>query len=346
VLGLYDFFSACPQFNLLDSSGRYCNLPAIETCDACLARLDGLPAGAQSRRRELLSQVCAAVDKIHFLSASQRSIIQRVLPIPEDKVFVQGLGIRPDLAPRSAPPPPPPLRIAALGNHARNKGADALISIIQRLASQRVQFRIAGAVAKEYQARLEALPRNSVELLGPYEPEQVGAILRGCHVALFASPWPETFLLTLSEALHSGVVPVGPDLGAYGERVRDGENGLVVRGDVESYVRGLLSLLDNPPLLERLRAGAAATRVFTLDEDAAGFAQLYDRLAAEYGLPGESFPAALESEEFAPVAAAPAGHSPAVKSTLEKAVWTYKTQGAHAVLRRAWQRTSAWFRSF
>ena len=48
VLGLYDFFVACPQFNLLDSSGRFCNLPAIETCDQCLARMDGLPAGAKA----------------------------------------------------------------------------------------------------------------------------------------------------------------------------------------------------------------------------------------------------------------------------------------------------------
>ena len=33
VLGLYDFFLACPQYNLLDHSGRFCNLPAIGTCD-------------------------------------------------------------------------------------------------------------------------------------------------------------------------------------------------------------------------------------------------------------------------------------------------------------------------
>ena len=349
VLGLYDFFIACPQFNLLDSKGRFCNLPAIETCDRCLAQMDGLPAGAQSRRRELLSQVCSAVDKIHFLSDSQRGLIEQVLPIPADKVFVQGLGIRPELSPRSAPwPAPPPLRIAVLGNHAQNKGADTLVSIVRQLASESLQFRIAGAVENDYKARLEALPGSSVELLGPYEPEQVGTILRGCHVALFASPWPETFLLTLSEAMHAGAVPVGPDLGAYGERVRDGENGLVVRGDVGSYVRALLTLLDNPALLERLRAGAEATRVLTLDEDAAGFERLYDGIAAEYGLPGRSFPVSLASETFAPIVAVPAaaaGCNPAAKSTLEKVTWIYKTQGAHAVFRRAWQRTSAWIRS-
>ena len=340
VLGLYDFFIACPQFNLLDNSGRFCNLPAIETCDQCLAQLDGLPAGAQGRRRELLSQVCATVDKIHFLCHSQRSLIERVLPIPADKVLVQGLGIRPVLAPQSPPPPaPPPLRIAVLGNHARNKGAETLIAIVERLASERIQFRIAGAIEEPYRSRLEALSGNSVELLGSYEPEQVGAILRGCHAAMFASPWPETFMLTLSEAMQAGAVPVGPNLGAFGERVRDGENGLVVRGDVGSYVRALLSLLDNPPLLEKLRAGVRATRVPTLDEDAAGFEQLYDGLAAEYGLPGASFPVSLASEE---AVATPANRNPAARSTLDKALWIYKTQGAHAMLRRAWQRTSAW----
>jgi len=342
VLGLYDFFIACPQFNLLDSSGRFCNLPAIETCDQCLAQLDGLPAGAQGRRRELLSQVCSAVDRIHFLSHSQRSLIERVLPIPENKVFVQGLGIRPQSSPPSPLTAPPPLQIAVLGNHARNKGADALVPIIQRLAAENMRFRIAGAVAEPYKAQLQAMPRTSVELLGPYEPEQVGKVLQGCHVALFASPWPETFMLTLSEAMHAGAVPVGPDLGAFGERVRDGENGLVVDGDVGSYVLALLTLLDNPPLLERLRAGVRATRVLTLDEDAAGFEQLYDALAAEYGLPEPTFPVALAAEE---TAAMPADDNPAAKSTLEKMMWIYQTQGAHALFRRAWQRTSAWIHS-
>ena len=232
-----------------------------------------------------------------------------------------------------------------LGNHARNKGADTLIAIVRQLACESIRFRIAGAVDKDYKARLQALPRNAVELLGPYEPEQVGAILRGCHVALFASPWPETFMLTLSEALHAGAVPVGPNLGAYGERVRDGENGLVVRGDVGSYLPRADDPAGQSVAVERLRAGVRATRVLTLDEDAAGFERLYDGLAAEYGLPGASFPVALESAEFAPIVTASTGRNPAAKSTWDKVLWTYKTQGAHAVLRRTWQRASAWLRS-
>ncbi len=340
VLGLYDFFLACPQYNLLDHSGRFCNLPAIGTCDHCLARMDGLPTGAQGRRRELLSHVCCAVDRIHLLSHSQRALIERVLPISQEKAFVQGLGI----CPQSSPPPPamPPLRIAVLANHARNKGADTLLGIVEQLASSSFHFRVAGAIEKEYRDRFQRLPRNAVELLGPYEPEQLGGILGGCHVALFASPWPETFMLTLSEALQAGLVPVGPDLGAYGERVRDGENGLVVRGDVGSYVRALRALLDNPSLLARLQAGVRACRVPTLAEDAAGFERLYDGLAAEYNLPGASFPVALQGEETAAIAAE---QNPAAKSALQKAVRIYKTQGARVLFRRAWQRTSAWIRS-
>jgi glycosyltransferase involved in cell wall biosynthesis len=342
VLGLYDFFLACPQYNLLDYSGRFCNLPAIETCDHCLARMDELPAGAQGRRRELLSHVCCAVDRIHFLSHSQRALIERVLPISQEKAFVQGLGICPHVSPPPPPPPMPPLRIAVLANHARNKGADTLLGIVEQLASPAVHFRIAGAIEKEYRDRFQRLSRNSVELLGPYEPEQVGGILRGCHVALFASPWPETFMLALSEALQAGLVPVGPDLGAYGERVRDGENGLVVSGNVAAYVRTLRSLLDDPALLGRLQAGVRASRVPTLAEDAAGFERLYDGLAAEYNLPGASFPVAMEGDG---TAATVAEQNPAAKSALQKAMRIYKTQGARVLFRRAWQRTSAWIRS-
>ena len=58
-MGLHDYFIVCPQFNLLDSSGRFCSLPAVGTCDQCLAQLDGLSAGVQAQRRDLLSRVCA-----------------------------------------------------------------------------------------------------------------------------------------------------------------------------------------------------------------------------------------------------------------------------------------------
>ena len=115
VLGLYDYFIACPQFNLLDTSGQFCNLPGAEACDRCLGRMDGLPAGAQARRRELLSRVCATADRIHFLCHSQRAAIERVLPIPEDRAFVQGLGIRAAGGPQPAPPRRRPCRSPCWG---------------------------------------------------------------------------------------------------------------------------------------------------------------------------------------------------------------------------------------
>ncbi len=273
-----------------------------------------------------------------------------MLPIPADKAFVQGVGIRAGDAPRWASLPSPPLRIAAIGNHGHNKGADTVIALIRRLASEQVQFRVAGTIDEGYRPQLEALSGDSVRLLGPYEPEHVGHILHDCHVALFASPWPETFMITLSEALHAGAVPVGPNLGAFAERVRDGENGLVVAGDVGSYVGAVLSLLDNPSRLEKLRAGALATPVPTIEEEAAAFAEVYDGLAAKYGLPGASFPVALPPAGFVPIVGAGQGVAPrrpysAAKSTLAKVVRVYRSHGAHAVLRRAWQRTSGWIRS-
>lgn len=349
VLGLYDFFPACPQFNLMDCRGKFCDLPVAETCDECLQLMAGLPEGTQSARRQLMCGLFQAADKVHFLSHSQRELLQRVVPIADEKAFVQGIGIPPAVR-GEAPPPPPPLRVAIIGNVARNKGADTVISLVRRLASDQIHFDIAGDVLENYRRPLERLRGPGVTLHGPYEPERIGSILQGCHVALFASPWPETYCITLSEAFRAGAVPVAPALGAFAERIRDGENGLLVSGDVGSYMRALLSLRDDPALLLRLRNGVAAGDFLTLAEDLGGIASVYEELAAQYHLPGPRRTVALDRDSLSPISVAAVGPLPSLPlhgtiSAYRQALYVYRTQGARAVVRKVWDKAAAWRRS-
>jgi glycosyltransferase involved in cell wall biosynthesis len=349
MLGLYDFFFPCPQLNLLDVWGKYCDLPAPETCDECLARIASLPHGTQLRRRELMCRLFRSVDKIHFLSPSQRQLTERVLAVPAEKALVQGIGI-PGASRRDLPPPPPPLRVAVIGNVAPQKGADTLISVMQRLRPEQVQFEIAGDIQAQYRQPVEQLRRAGVTVRGAYEPEQIGEILQGKHVALFASNWPETYVIALSEALRAGLVPIVPAIGAFADRIRDRENGLVVRGDAGSYIRAILGLLDNPALLSQLRRGVLASRFLTVEEDIEGLAAVYRELAAQYGFPGKAPAAALDRDSLAPIsvtafgAPLPEPISP-LAATWKNAVRLYRTRGARAVARRVCAKASTWLRS-
>ena len=91
LMDLHDYTLLCPRCDLLDDQRKFCDLPATETCDECLWKTAKLPRGSQSLRRRLTAAACHAVDQIHFVSESQRSLVERVLPIRKEKIRVQGI---------------------------------------------------------------------------------------------------------------------------------------------------------------------------------------------------------------------------------------------------------------
>jgi hypothetical protein len=118
---------------------------------------------------------------------------------------------------------------------------------------------------------------------------------------------------------------------------------------VGSYMRALLSLLDDPALLLRLRNGATAGDFLTLAEDLGGIASLYGELAAEYHLPSHKRTGALDQDSFLPISMAAAGLPTApmqrTVSAYRKALHVYRTQGTRAMMRKAWAKAAAWRRS-
>jgi glycosyltransferase involved in cell wall biosynthesis len=297
----------------------------------------------------MMCKVLDAVDRIRFVSQSERSLVERVLPVPKGKAIVRGVGIPHSVAP-GEPDPPPPLRVIVIGNVARNKGADVLLGLAGRLASEPIELEFAGAIQPEYVEPLRQLSQAGVTVRGSYEPEDVGQILKGHHVALFASSWPETFVITLSEAFRAGVVPVVPNIGAFAERVRDGENGLVVRGDSASYLCALLSLLNDPELLERLRSGALATRPPTLEDSLSLMRNTYRALAAEYDVAASVKPTPWEADSslaipISDIRAGPEEPPCTTPAVLQRVLRVYRLAGVRGVARRVWTKIRSGRRS-
>lgn len=237
---LHDYLGICPRITFLDGHGRYCEEKQldIDACDRCIG-LYGLPenmgnvfseyGGDVESWRTHYRTALTNARKVFAPSQSAAEPYKRHFGLPN-------IEVKPHPSPTVNPPKPSPspllaspddlIRVAILGAIGESKGFDLLRACIEdaELRDLPLQFHIIG-----YTRNDAALSRHpNVRISGQYQPGQVADIIRqsGASIALFLSPWPETWSYTLSEALQNGLYPITLDIGAIAERVSQLNYGL------------------------------------------------------------------------------------------------------------------------
>lgn len=132
-----------------------------------------------------------------------------------------------------------------------------------------------------YRTVLEPLLASpGVHLHGPQPHDRVAAVLKSLDALVVPSVWPETSPLVIREAFLAGRPVVASNIGGIPELIDHERNGLLFEpGDVEGLAHALQRLAGEPGLLDRLKAGAAATPVRSIEDDAAASRRLYESLA-------------------------------------------------------------------
>jgi glycosyltransferase involved in cell wall biosynthesis len=175
-----------------------------------------------------------------------------------------------------------PLRVAFLGTLTKHKGVHVLLRAFEGLPAGRARLRIHGwTVDRRYREWLRTLSaRPDVEWRGEVERDDLPAVFAETDVLVVPSTWVENCPIVIQEAYLAGVPVVASNVGALPEFVRDGESGLLFEVEnPDSLRRTLLRILDDPGLLERLRAGIPAVR--PMDDEARYFEEAYARLVGE-----------------------------------------------------------------
>lgn len=134
-----------------------------------------------------------------------------------------------------------------------------------------------------YRHTLEPLlARPGVHHVGPVPHARVAEALAGMDVLVVPSIWIENAPFVIREAFVAGVPVVAARLGGMAEMVTHDRSGLLFEpGDAADLRRTLQRLLDEPGLLDRLRAGIPA--VMSIEQDAAELRELYRGLAPPDG---------------------------------------------------------------
>jgi len=249
-------------------------------------------AADQERRRIAhMREVCAEVT--HFLAPSRYM---------RDR-FVE-FGIAPEritVSPNGVPSPTPldgaasptyvvsgfsrtvsehRLRLGFLGSLMVSKAPHVLLEALARLPQGAWSVDLFGAYSAyhgddSYRQQLEPLLRgDGVRVHGAIAHERVAEALASIDVLVVPSIWPENAPLVIQEAFLAGIPVVASCIGGIPEMVSDGKNGLLFRaGDVEDLSRTLARLLDEPDLIDTIRAGIPGVR--SINEDVTFARTLY-----------------------------------------------------------------------
>jgi GT2 family glycosyltransferase/glycosyltransferase involved in cell wall biosynthesis/tetratricopeptide (TPR) repeat protein len=237
---LHDYQYICPRVSLSQPNGKYCGEPAPEVCDLCILKHGTYENGSLQKRFDRFGSVEVWRDYYGQKLQQARRII-----VPSNDVRQRILKYFPHL-PILVKPHPETLRqvtftsrnkvnlkenyrVALIGGISVIKGYDLLYNCALYALNfgYPLEFVIFGYTKDD--PILEELA--NVKIIGSFDNfEGLEAALLGypCDISAFLSIWPETYSYTLSEALSLGLLPLGLNIGAVGERISKTTHGVVV----------------------------------------------------------------------------------------------------------------------
>jgi glycosyltransferase involved in cell wall biosynthesis len=258
------------------------------------ARLRQLIGAQRARAAHLFSSV---YDRVVFASDQFRTYFERTLPLDPCRTCVvpmgvevvsaetdgrRGVGNRLAKTRQHNTAAPAALTFLVAGNTNPFKGTGAIVSAFtHRALGGRHDWRLllAGGGNRQLYGHLLDDPR--VHDHGPYDLHQLLELVALADIGVSASIF-ETFHRVTREYLAGGLPVVGSMAFGISDVVVDGWNGLLFDHCDEGGLREtLVRILDDRALLDRLRVGAAATKVRSVDEEVSKLALLYDEVILE-----------------------------------------------------------------
>jgi glycosyltransferase involved in cell wall biosynthesis len=314
ILNLCDYWLLCPTTHFLDCRGLICHKWSDADCANCLPsafldifysnfkmfswiRQTGILEfcsrlyekrikGVVSRRKELLAALIRKSDIVISISQTivntfvERSFIADK-DIENQKVSVITPGIDVGGLEGCTRNRSDKIRFGFVGSFCQRKGLHVLVDAFKILNSDKAELLIYGRPVpyeKKYFDGIYESSRNnpSVKFMGSFVNRQEPYL--NIDVLVVPSVTYEGFGLVVQEAFAAKIPVVASDIGALNESVRHKCNGLLFKvADRYDLSRALLSLVDNPGLLSKLKEGIG--KVYSIEEYSESLEELYRKVA-------------------------------------------------------------------
>lgn len=121
-----------------------------------------------------------------------------------------------------------PIKVAFLGHFTAFKGAHVFLEAQQKLQSQSdLDWHIIGGVEAAFKP---VIKQQGISCTGAFNAEDLPSLLNKIDLVVLCSVFPESYSITLSEALFAGIPVIAPRIGVFEKRLSK-HNGLLYEAD-------------------------------------------------------------------------------------------------------------------
>jgi len=242
TIAVHDYFSLCPSFNLLNTEGKFCNLPSVSVCNACLSSLKTPLVAYTSITdielwREAWNSLLKCKCEIHCFSESSKQLFLKCFPDVGSKVKVIPHAVAGLSQYKPAFNQSPFINIGIIGQIQFNKGAEVIKAIYALIVERNLPIRliIVGSIIGEFK-------EPYLVQTGNYSVTALPSLIEKYSIdyAFMPSIWPETFSYVAHEIKSMGLPMVTFNLGAQADLAKSYEKGYVIDlGDPEEIINQL-----------------------------------------------------------------------------------------------------------
>jgi len=224
------------------------------------------------KRTEYLRAMLAQADLLVAPSPFLRNEFLRWGVSPERIIF-SDYGHHANLSRGFQRTPSSQVRFAYIGTIVPHKGVHVLVEAFNKIEHPNASLRIYGDMTRfpQYGRHVITLARNpNISFCGEFDSADVKEIFENIDVLIVPSLWYENSPLTIHEAFLTRTPVIASNHGGMADLVKHMQNGLLFEvGNPDELAQTISSLVEQPGLLEKLRAGIGPVK--TIEEDVLSF---------------------------------------------------------------------------
>jgi GT2 family glycosyltransferase/glycosyltransferase involved in cell wall biosynthesis len=218
----HDYYTICPQINLITKHALYCGEPNEAGCNNCIAERRSYQASDIATWRINQSWLLTQSTEVVCPSHDVAERLRRYWPggnysvVPHEKDLYRGEQFEPTLVPLKRGEK---IKVGIIGVLAAHKGVPLVTELLEVISRSKlpIELHLIGYIEPKFQY----LEGNGLRVTGRYEEPALDGLLSSVqpHLLLYPAQWPETYSYTLSAGIRSGRPILAPDLGAFSERL-------------------------------------------------------------------------------------------------------------------------------